>query len=356
MPLRLEKRSERSTTMALLSPVIAIALTLVFGAIVFASRGIDPLHGLYVYFLEPLTDEWNLEKLVVKATPLVLMASGLTLSYQANVWNIGAAGQLFMGALFAGFIPVFFQTWQTPEVMIVMLVMGVIGGMVWALIPAFLKVKFNANEILTSLMLVYVAGLVFDWLVRGRLRDPKGFNFPKTVNFEGWQTLPTWGDIHLGALFAVVAALGLGFMMWRMVKGFELRTLGAAPRAGKFAGFSVNKAIYFCFMVSGGLAGLAGACDVMGVGRQLQTPYSTPDYGFVAIIVAFLGRLNPIGAIFAGVLLAITYLGGEAAQTALQIPDKIAKVFQGVLLFFVLACDTLILYRIKWVKSSGGKS
>ena len=144
--------------------------------------------------------------------------------------------------------------------------------------------------------------------------------------------------------------------MYRMVKGFELRTLGAAPRAGKFAGFSVSNAVYFCFAVSGGLAGLAGACDVMGVGLQLQTPYSTPDYGFVAIIVAFLGRLNPIGAIFSGILLAITYLGGEAAQTTLQIPDKIAKVFQGVLLFFVLACDTLILYRVKWESRGRGQS
>ncbi|MEP6826993.1 MAG: ABC transporter permease [Aestuariivirga sp.] len=348
MPLRLEKRAERSATMALLSPVIAIVLTLIFGAIVFASRGVDPLHGLYVYFVEPLTDDWAREKLIVKATPLVLMAAGLSLSYQANVWNIGAAGQLYMGALFAGLVPVYFTSWQTPEVMIVMLALGVFGGLLWAIIPAFLRVRFNANEILTSLMLVYVAELIFDWLVRGVLRDPKGFNFPKTVNFAGWQTLPHWGDIHLGALLALIIALGLGFMSYRMLKGFELRTLGAAPRAGRFAGFSANKAVYFCFALSGGLAGLAGACDVMGVGRQLQTPYSTPAYGFVAIIVAFLGRLNPIGAIFAGLLLALTFLGGEAAQTTLHIPDKIAKVFQGVLLFFVLACDTLVLYRVKW--------
>ena len=348
MPLRLEKRAERSTTMALLSPVIAISLTLIFGAIVFAMRGVEPLHGLYVYFLEPLTDEWSREKLIVKATPLVLMAAGLSISYQANVWNIGAAGQLFMGALFAGLVPVFATNWQTPEVMVVMLAMGIIGGALWALIPAYLRVAFNANEILTSLMLVYVAELIFDWLVRGPLRDPKGFNFPKTVNFAGWQNLPSWGDIHLGALLALLVALGLGFVMYRMLKGFELRTLGSAPRAGRFAGFSADRAVYFCFLVSGGLAGLAGACDVMGVGHQLQTPYSTPAYGFVAIIVAFLGRLNPIGAIFSGLLLALTFIGGEAAQTTLHIPDKIAKVFQGVLLFFVLACDTLVLYRLKW--------
>ena len=348
MPPRLEKRAERSAYMALLSPLIAIALTLIFGAIVFALRGIEPMHGLYVYFVEPLTDGWAREKLIVKATPLVLMAAGLSIAYHANVWNIGAAGQLYMGALFAGLVPVYFSAWQSPEVMLVMLAMGAVGGLLWAIIPAFLKVRFNANEILTSLMLVYVAELVFDWLVRGPLRDPQGHNFPKTVNFEGWQTLPHWGDIHLGALFALIIALALGFMTYRMLKGFELLTLGSAPRAGRFAGFSADHAVYFCFALSGALAGLAGACDVMGVGRQLQTPYSTPSYGFVAIIVAFLGRLNPIGAILAGLLLALTFLGGEAAQTALHIPDKIARVFQGVLLFFVLACDTMVLYRVKW--------
>ena len=348
MLLRLEKRAERSNTMALLSPVIAIALTLIFGAIIFASRGINPLHGLYVYFLEPLSDEWNLEKLVVKATPLVMMGAGLAVSYRANVWNIGVAGQLQMGALVVGLVPVFLTGWQDASVMPVMLALGVLGGMAWAAIPAFLRVKFNANEILTSLMLVYVADFVFDWLVRGSLRDPQGHNFPKSVNFAGWQNLPSWGDIHLGAVFAVIAAAALAFMLFRMLKGFELRTLGSAPRAGRFAGFSSDKSIYFCFLLAGGLAGLAGACDVMGVGHQLQTPYSTPAYGFVAIIVAFLGRLNPVGAIVAGLLLALTFLGGEAAQTTLHIPDKIAKVFQGVLLFFVLACDTLVLYRIKW--------
>lgn len=345
MLLRLEKRAERSSAMALISPLVAIALTLLFGVFVFWLRGVEPLHGLYVYFIQPMTDEWSREKLIVKAIPLVLMAAGLAISYQANVWNIGAEGQFVMGALAAGLVPVFFPSWQTPEVMVVMLLLGVIGGMVWGLVPAVLRVKFHANEILTSLMLVYVARLVFDWLVRGPLRDPQGHNFPKTVNFAGWQVLPSWGDIHLGALLAVILALALGFMVLRMMKGFELRTLGTAPRAGRFAGFSADKAVYFCFTVSGALAGLAGASDVMGVGRQLQTPYE-PNYGFVAIIVAFLGRLNPVGAILAGLLLALTFIGGEAAQTTLHIPDKIAKVFQGVLLFFVLACDTLILYRI----------
>ncbi|WP_395688259.1 ABC transporter permease [Aestuariivirga sp.] len=347
MRLVLEKRPERSAGMALLSPIIALTLTVIAGGMIFALRGLDPFEALYIYFVEPLTQDWAREQLIVKATPLVLIGAGLAVSYSANVWNIGAEGQFVIGALLAGMIPVFFTGWQTPEVMVVMLALGVIGGMAWAAIPAFLKTRFSANEILTSLMLVYVAQYIFDWLVRGPWRDPQGFNFPKTVNFDGWQLLPRWGEIHLGALFALIAAFALFLMMSRMLRGFELKVQGAAPRAGRFAGFSGAGAVMFCFLLSGALAGLAGACDVMGLSGQLQTPYA-PNYGFVAIIVAFLGRLNPLGAIVAGLLLALSFMGGENVQVVLGISDKIAKVFQGILLFFLLACDTLILYRVRF--------
>jgi ABC-type uncharacterized transport system permease subunit len=350
MRLVLEKRAERSTAMAVLSPAIALCLTVIAGGIIFALRGADPFEGLYIYFIEPLTQDWAREQLIVKATPLVLIGAGLAVSYSANVWNIGAEGQFVTGALLAGMIPVFFSSWQSPDVMVAMLALGIIGGMAWAAIPALLKTRFNANEILTSLMLVYVAQYIFDWLVRGPWRDPQGFNFPKTVNFDGWQLLPRWGEVHLGALFALIAAVALFFMMGRMLKGFEIKVLGAAPRAGRFAGFSGSRAVIFCFLLTGALAGLAGACDVMGLSGQLQTPYA-PNYGFVAIIVAFLGRLNPLGAIVAGLLLALSFIGGESVQVALGISDKIAKVFQGILLFFLLACDTLILYRLRFESS-----
>ena len=346
MRLVLEKRAEQSAKMALLSPVIALCLTVIVGGVIFALRGLDPFEALYVYFIEPLTDPWSREQLIAKAAPLVLIGAGLAVCYAANVWNIGAEGQFIVGALLAGMIPVFFTSWQTPEVMVVMLALGVVGGMAWAAIPALLKTRFSANEILTSLMLVYVAHYLFDWLVRGPWRDPQGFNFPKTVNFDGWQLLPRWGDIHLGALFALVVALVLAVVMARTLKGFELQVLGAAPRAGRFAGFSGPRSVLVCFLLSGALAGLAGASDVMGTSGQLQTPYS-PNYGFVAIIVAFLGRLNPLGVIVAGLLLALSFIGGESVQVSLGISDKIAKVFQGILLFFLLACDTLILYRVR---------
>ena len=343
--MRLEKRAERSTAMALASPFIALALTVVTAAVIFALRGVDPLLGLYVYFIEPLTAMWSIEQLLVKAAPLVLIGAGLSVAYLANVWNIGAEGQLTLGAIFAGSIPVMFPEWQSPLTLLLMLLLGISGGMLWGAIPAFLRNRFNANEILTSLMLVYVAGLMLDWLVRGPWRDPKGFNFPKTISFSGWQLLPNLTPgIHYGVIISLLVALALGFVMARTLKGFEITVTGHSPRAARFSGFSEKRTVLFCMLLSGGLAGLAGAIEISSVVGQLQ-PQISPGYGFAAIIVAFLGRLNPIGAIVAGLLLALCYIGGDGVQTALQIPDKITRVIQGMLLIYVLACDTLILYR-----------
>jgi simple sugar transport system permease protein len=341
--------------MAILSPFIALALTVIAGGIIFALRGLNPFEALYVYFIEPLTQDWAREQLIVKAAPLILIGSGLAVCYTANVWNIGAEGQFVIGALLAGMIPVYFPAWQSPDVMVVMLALGIIGGMAWGAIPAFLKIRFSANEILTSLMLVYVAQYLFDWLVRGPWRDPQGFNFPKSITFGDWQTLPyVMGSIHIGVIFALAAAVALAVMIGRTLKGFEVRVSGGAPRAGRFAGFSRARTVMFCFVVSGGLAGLAGVVEIASTVGQLQ-PQISPGYGFAAIIVAFLGRLNPIGVLFAGLLLALSYIGGEAVQISLGISDKIARVFQGILLFFILACDTLILYRIRLAASRTGE-
>jgi len=355
MRLVLEKRGERSHRMALLSPLIAIVLTLVTGGIIFALRGLNPFTALYVYFAEPLTTSWSVEQLIVKATPLALIGTGLAVSYLANVWNIGAEGQLTAGAIVGGTVPVFFPELQSPLTLLLMLTLGALGGMAYASIPAALKNRFGANEILTSLMLVYVAQLILDWLVRGPWRDPKGYNFPKTVQFTGWQTLPSFQllppslgplYVNLGAVLAVAAVVVLALLMGRTLKGFEIRVQGVAPRAGRFAGFSRERTVWFCFLLSGGLAGLAGICEVMSTVGQLQ-PGISPGYGFTAIIVAFLGRLNPLGALIAAFALAISYLGGESAQVALGISDKTARVFQGILLFYILACDSLILYRLR---------
>lgn len=355
MRIELIKRPQQSLMFSVLSPFIALALTIVAGAIMFSLLGKNPAVALYYYFIDPLREVWQLHELAIKAAPLILIAVGLCVCYISNNWNIGAEGQFVMGAVAGSVIPVLYPDFQSWLVLPLMMIFGMLGGAAYGAIPALLKTRFNTNEILTSLMLVYIANLFLDWVVRSPWRDPKGFNFPQTIAFSPAATLPEIfpmsGRANLGIVFAIVAALILWFLMTRTIKGFEVKVLGQSPRAGRFAGFSQRGMVFFAFMVSGALAGLAGICEVSGAIGKLQ-PVISPGYGFTAIIVAFLGRLNPIGAVFAGLLLALTYLGGEAAQTSLQLSDKVVRAFQGILLFFVLASDTLILYRIRLVTSS----
>jgi simple sugar transport system permease protein len=354
MQLVLEKRAERSTKIAILSPLIAIGLTLVTMSILFAILGKNPAMALYVYFIEPLTDAFTLQEIAVKATPLVMIAIGLSLCYLANVWNIGAEGQFLMGAVCGSWLAVVTNGtdaghWVLPA----MLVMGALGGALWAMIPAICKVRFGANEILTSLMLVYVADLIMDYLVRGPWRDPKGMNFPTTATFDPVANVPSLIEgsrLHAGALVALIVVALAAVMLGRTIKGFEIRVVGAAPRAARFAGFSSDKLVLFTFAVSGSLAGLAGIIEVAGPVGVLQ-PGISPGYGFTAIIVAFLGRLNPVGILIAGLFLALTFIGGEGAQISMKIPLDLTKVFQGILLFYVLACDSLILYRIRLIST-----
>jgi len=355
MQLVLEKRTERSNTIALVSPLIAIGMTLVTMSILFTILGKNPLHALGVYFIAPLTDSYSLQEIAVKATPLVMIAVGLALCYLANCWNIGAEGQFLIGAVAGSWIAVKTQGtdvghWVLPA----MLILAAAAGALYALIPAICKVKFGASEILTSLMLVYVADLFLDYLVRGPWRDPHGYNFPTTAEFDPVATVPVLiegGRLHLGAIIVLLVVAGAAVMLGRTIKGFEIRVVGAAPRAARFGGFNANQLILLTFAISGALAGLAGIIEVAGPVGHLQ-PGISPGYGFTAIIVAFLGRLNPIGILIAGLFLALTFIGGEQAQIAMKIPLDVTKVFQGILLFYVLACDSLILYRFRLISSA----
>jgi simple sugar transport system permease protein len=350
--IELIRRPERSTAWALLSPLLAVALTVIVGAVVFAISGIDPLRGLYVYFVEPLTKAWSLQELVVKAIPIIIIAVGLALCYLSNNWNIGAEGQLTVGAICGALLPILAPDFQNFATLPLMILFAILGGALYGSIPALLKIRFGTNEILTSLMLVYVATYLLDYLVRGPLRDPQGFGFPGSRSFTDFQVMPLLvpgGRLHIGILFALVIVVAAWFILRRTITGFEINVLGQAPRAGAFAGFSRNRMLLTVFLVSGGLAGLAGIGEVAGPVGKLDVVIS-PNYGFTAIIVAFLGRLNPIGILVAGFVLALSYLGGEQAQILLGMSSRTAQVFQGLLLFFVLACDTFILYRVRLVR------
>jgi general nucleoside transport system permease protein len=352
MRIELIKRPQQSALFSAVSPLLALALTVIAGLVIFSALGKPPLEALYIYFIEPLSETWQLHELAIKAAPLIMIAVGLSVCFRSNNWNIGAEGQFIIGGIAGSLIPILLPGFQNALTLPLMLLLGFIGGAAMGAIPALLKTRFNTNEVLTSLMLVYVAQLFLDWLARGVFRDPNGNNFPGSIRFPSAarlpEIIPSQGGAHLGIVLAIVAAIIVWVMMKYLLRGFEVKVLGGSPRAGRFAGFSSSRMVFFAFILSGGLAGLAGISEVSGAIGQLRETIS-PGYGFAAIIVAFLGRLNPLGAIAAGFVLALTYLGGEGAQMSLGISDKVARVFQGLLLFFVLGCDTLIHYRVRLV-------
>jgi simple sugar transport system permease protein len=351
--LRLEARPQPSAAMSIASPLIALALTAVIAGCLFAVLGKDPVRGLGMFFYEPLNTVRGVTEVALKATPLILCALGLAVCYRANVWNIGAEGQFLLGAIVGGGVALYVTThgiaaprWVlTP----VILLAGIAGGMAWASITALLRDRFNANEILVSLMLVYVAQQLLNYLVFGPWKDPQGFNFPQTKTFVTEALLPNLvpqSRLHVGFAVALVLVAVFWAFMFRSWRGFQLQVGGLAPDAARYAGFSARTALWTALLVSGGMAGLAGAMEAAGPLRQL-TPHVSTGYGFTAIIVCFVGRLHPVGCLFAGVLLSMFVIGGELSQSRLGLPNALTGVFQGLLLLVLLACDTLINFRIR---------
>jgi ABC-type uncharacterized transport system permease subunit len=351
MSLRIEARPEVNRQLLYVTPLLAVALTVISGFFIFLFMGYDPLRSLYHFFISPLNSVYGLSELALKASPLILIGVGLAMGFRANVWNIGAEGQLTMGAIAGGGIGLWFWGQEGSWILPLMCIAGLLGGMAYAAIPAFLKTRLDVNEILTSLMLTYVATLFLSMLVYGPWKDPQGFGFPQTRMLTDSALLPVILEgtrLHIGVVVSFLVAVAAWIVMTRTVIGFELRVVGQAPAAAAYAGFDRNRTIWLCLLTSGGLAGLAGLFEVAGPIGQL-IPILTPGYGFTAIIVAFLGRLHPLGIILAGLLMALSYIGGENAQVEVGLPQAVTGVFQGLLLFFLLATDFLTRYRIRRV-------
>jgi len=355
--LKLEARPEASKFWSYGSPVLALAVTVVIGVIMFMLLGKDPVKGLLVFFWEPLKSGYAIGELMVKATPLLVIALGLAVCFRSNVWNIGAEGQFVIGAVVAGGVALLADKNTGSWIVVAIILAGTLGGMLWAGITALLRDRFNANEILVSLMLVYVADMVLSYLVYGPWKDPGGYNFPQTRTFEAVTQIPRLikgSRVSIGLLIALLSVAGLWVFLFRTRAGFAQQVGGLAPAAARYAGFSSRKALWIALLTSGGAAGLAGALEVAGPIGQL-TPYVPAGYGFAAIIVAYVGRLHPVGMVFSAILMSMFYIGGELAQSRLGLPKSLTGVFQGLLLFTLLACDTLVAYRVRRVvKNKGG--
>ena len=335
-----------SSPLAALAMLATIFLTL-------SVLGKDPVAAFKVFFVEPFGSLYGIGELLLKATPLMICALGLAVGYRANVWNIGAEGQFTMGAIAGSGIGLFHGAALGAGALPLMLTAGVLGGMAWAAIPAFLRARFHTSEIFTSLMLVYIAQLFLSYLVHGPWRDPAGQNFPQSQPFPDNALLPPLFD-GVRANGGLILALVLAALSWWFgsvtAAGYRMRVSGLAPAAAAYAGISPRWNIWLALMISGGAAGLAGILEVAGPIGVLQ-PVISPGYGFAAIIVAFVGRLHPIGIVLASLLMSALYLGGESAQIELQLPASVSGLFQGALLFFLLAAELFIHFRLRRLRA-----
>ena len=352
--LTLERRPSPSKTWSYLTPLVAVVATMIAGGVLFYVLGKNPLEAIRTIFWDPLFGEfssYSRPQLLVKAGPLILIATGLALGFKAGIWNIGAEGQYIVGAICGAAAALAFYPLDAWFIFPLMIICGALGGMAWGLIPGFLKVRFGTNEILVSLMLVYVAEQLLAAMSLGLLKNPDGYGFPGSRNLQQYASahnaeIFTGTGMHWGVVAALIAVIMAYIMLGRHVLGFQIRLTGEAPRAAGFAGVKTARLVLICLGLSGALAGLAGMFEVAGPAGQISIDFNV-GYGFTAIIVAFLGRLNPLGILLAGLLMALTYIGGELAQLTLGLPSAAIQVFQGMLLFFLLAVDMLTNFRVR---------
>jgi simple sugar transport system permease protein len=354
MQFKLEKKLQPSRFMLFATPILAVILTMVLGAIIFSLLGYDGLGAVREIFLTPILNSLKWQDLAVKAAPLIIIGIGLSIGFRANVWNIGAEGQYIVGALAATGIALLTHDMSGWWLLPLMAIAGVFGGMAWVFVPALLRTKLKVNEILTTLMLTYVAVQLLNFLIFGPWKSPTSYGQPQTVLFNDFQILPyiiKGTIVQAGAPIAVLIAIIAWILMSKSVFGFQIKTVGSAPNAARYGGFSENKTIWLSLLIGGGLAGLAGMLEVAGPFNRMVPQFPT-GYGFTAIIVAFLGRLHPIGVLVAGIVLAITFVGGEVAQTTIGLPNAAVGLFQAMMLFLLLAGDVLVRYNIKRVRKT----
>jgi len=357
MRLIIEKRHGYSSLVAFLAPILSLTLALLVIALVFWGYGVDPLLAYKRIFTGAFGSLYGLSETTVKAIPLMLCGVGLAVAFKALVWNIGAEGQLLIGAICATWVALYVLP-DAPAVVLLpsMFAAGFLGGALWAIIPAILKAKLRANEVITSLMMVYIASNLVNYLVYGPWKGAEEWGFPYSSKFPAAAQLPTLFNtrIHYPTLvLALILALLAYVLVMGTKLGYEIRVTGENPEAARYAGIDYFKTVMLVMLISGGLAGLAGVGEVAGIHHRLRYPQGiSPGYGFTAIIVAWLGRLNPLAIILTSLLFGGLLVGGDALQVALGLPMATINIFNGVILLFILGGELLTQYRIVLIKPS----
>jgi simple sugar transport system permease protein len=348
--LRCERVLTPSRTAAAVVPVLSILLALIAAGLVLLLSGENPIEVYRAIVRGSLGDRFAIAETFVKMIPLLLAGLGVSIAFRMQLWNIGAEGQFYFGAIAATGTALFLvPDWPAILLIPAMAVAGLVGGAVWGGIPGALRAYLGANETITSLLLNYVAILFADYLVLNPWKNPQGFGFPGTKPFPDASYLPNYGTyrVHLGLVFGLAAAALLWVALRRTRWGYELSVMGENPRAARYAGMRTRRQIVVVMALSGALAGLAGMSEVAGIAHQLQRNLS-PGYGYTAILVAWLARLNPLGIVGVSFLLAALLVGGDQLQLAVGLPSSVAPMIQGAILFFLLGGEVLTRYRLTW--------
>jgi ABC-type uncharacterized transport system permease subunit len=349
--IRFEKRLSSPPWLPLASLVTALLFAMLTIAIIFHLLGVNPFVAFQRIFRGGFGSVYGLQETVTKSIPLILAGVGLTLAFKGRMYNIGAEGQLLIGAIFATGVSRAFPGWPSYLLLPAMFLGGFLGGALWAAVPAVLKTRFRVDEVLTSLMLVYVANEAVKFLVYGPWRGTDTRGFPITDEFPAAAHIPSilGTRIHYPTLIiAVLLAVLIYLLLIRTKLGYEIRVTGENPDAARYAGMNYQKIALLVMLISGGLAGLAGMGEVAGIHFRLRPPEAiSPGYGFTAIIVAWLARLNPLAAILTAFLLGGLLVGGDAIQIALNLPAATVQIFNGVILLFVIASELFDQYKVR---------
>ncbi len=352
MQFKLERRVEYSKKMLIATPIIAIVLSILVSSVLLAILNKPILLTMHSFFIAPFDNFYSITEIFLKFGPLLLIAQALAVGFRAKVWNIGAEGQMIMGAIAASAVPVYFVDSTSNWLLPAMIVLGALGGIAWASIAAILKTRYNANEILVTLMLSSIALQILYYLLLGPWKDPMGFNFPQTVMFQDEALFPPMFSgvrLNVSIFIPIAFTIGIWLFMEKHFGGFKLVVGGLAPNAATYAGFSAKKAVWSSLLLAGFAAGIAGMSEVAGPIGQLQRSV-TSGYGYSAIIVAYLGALNPIGIVFAAFFLSVLQIGGDVALVSADLPISAVHVFQGLLLIFYLSAYAFVNYRFHIVR------
>jgi len=340
------KRWLSPTVISLGAPVVGVVIGLLIGAVLMVIADVDPLEAYKLMLSGAFGGQRQITETLLKTTPLLLIGLGLCVAFRARVWNIGAEGQYFMGALLGGLVALYLPHWPRAILLPTMVLAGIVGGALWALIPALLKVRARINEIISTLMLNYIAILFLTYLARGPLQEPGGY-LPVSARFDPATRLPLLGDtrIHAGVLLAFALVPLVYYLLWQTPLGFRARAVGSRASVARYAGFNVERIIIFVLLFSGALAGLAGIIEVSTLHFRLKAGISG-GYGFSAILVALLGRMNPFGVAIASLFFAALIIGAETMHVLAGVPPELADAIQAIIVLSVLAVDALARRRL----------